>query len=79
MAAQCGVTNLARRLNALLVDHIRALLPGLRRAVNDALEVKGQEKMELCKTAGSTAWQRPLLLVNIQCLGSLGSDCASFR
>jgi hypothetical protein len=36
---QCGVNNLARRLNALLVEHIRSLLPGLRRAVNDALEV----------------------------------------
>jgi len=27
VANQCGIANLARRLNALLVEHIRAMLP----------------------------------------------------
>lgn len=27
VASQCGIANLARRLNVLLVEHIRAMLP----------------------------------------------------
>jgi len=27
VASQCGIANLARRLNALLVEHIRIMLP----------------------------------------------------
>lgn len=33
VASQCGISNLARRLNAILVEHIRLLLPGLRRRI----------------------------------------------
>jgi hypothetical protein len=40
VAAHCGVNNLARRLNAILVEHIRGLLPGLRRRIHEALEVR---------------------------------------
>jgi len=47
VVSQCGTTNLARRLNALLVEHIRALLPGLRRAIGDALEARGAELRSL--------------------------------
>ncbi|GIL71585.1 hypothetical protein Vretimale_710 [Volvox reticuliferus] len=40
VAAHCGVGNLARRLNTILVEHIRGLLPGLRRRIHEALEVR---------------------------------------
>jgi dynamin 1-like protein len=33
VTSQCGIPNLARRLNAILVEHIRALLPSLRRKI----------------------------------------------
>lgn len=39
MAAHCGVPTLARRLNVILVEHIRGLLPGLKRRIHEALEV----------------------------------------
>ncbi|KAG2490563.1 hypothetical protein HYH03_010957 [Edaphochlamys debaryana] len=38
VAAHCGIAHLARRLNAILVEHIRGLLPGLRRRIHEALE-----------------------------------------
>ncbi|KAJ9521046.1 hypothetical protein QJQ45_022772 [Haematococcus lacustris] len=41
--SHCGVTQLARRLNLLLVDHIRVLLPGLRRAIAEQLESRAAE------------------------------------
>jgi len=47
VAAQCGSSNLARRLNAILVDHISVLLPGLRRRIVDALEVRASELKSL--------------------------------
>ncbi len=40
---QCGITNLARRLNALLAEHIRALLPTLRRGIAESLEARMTE------------------------------------
>ncbi|KXZ51969.1 hypothetical protein GPECTOR_11g91 [Gonium pectorale] len=43
VAAHCGVATLARRLNAILVEHIRGLLPGLRRRIHDALEARQAE------------------------------------
>jgi hypothetical protein len=45
--SQCGVANLARHLNALLAEHIRELLPGLRRAIGDALEGRHAELRSL--------------------------------
>lgn len=38
VAGQCGTANLARRLNVILVEHIRLLLPNLRRKIADALD-----------------------------------------
>ncbi|KAG1666352.1 hypothetical protein FOA52_007890 [Chlamydomonas sp. UWO 241] len=43
VAPQCGTGNLARRLSAILVDHIRTLLPGLRRRIQDLLEQRTAE------------------------------------
>jgi hypothetical protein len=43
VAPQCGVSNLAGRLNSILVEHIRSLLPGLRRRVQEMLEQRLQE------------------------------------
>ena len=45
---QCGVGNLARRLNAILVEHIRVLLPGLRRRISEAVE----RRMEQLRALG---------------------------
>jgi hypothetical protein len=59
---QCGITNLARRLNQLLVEHIKALLPSLRRAINDSLEV------ELTGGSGLSSGQLHSLFPDI-CLG----------
>ena len=39
VTSQCGIPNLARRLNAILVEHIRALLPGLRRMIQVGTEM----------------------------------------
>eukprot|EP00200_Dunaliella_tertiolecta_P012263 CAMPEP_0202375302 /NCGR_PEP_ID=MMETSP1127-20130417/6003_1 /ASSEMBLY_ACC=CAM_ASM_000462 /TAXON_ID=3047 /ORGANISM="Dunaliella tertiolecta, Strain CCMP1320" /LENGTH=673 /DNA_ID=CAMNT_0048972739 /DNA_START=12 /DNA_END=2029 /DNA_ORIENTATION=- len=43
VASQCGIANLARRLNTLLVEHIRAMLPDLRHAIHNTLEARMQE------------------------------------
>ncbi|MEW5302379.1 MAG: hypothetical protein WDW36_005172 [Sanguina aurantia] len=43
LSPHCGVGNLARRLNAILVDHIRAILPRLRRQVGDAVDSRARE------------------------------------
>ena len=43
MLSQCGVANLARRLNALLAEHIRSLLPALRRGIAESLEGRAAE------------------------------------
>lgn len=40
---QCGVTNLAKKLNALLAEHIRTMLPKLRRAIAEALEARAAQ------------------------------------
>ena len=37
VASQCGTPALARALNRILVDHIRAVLPQLRAKLEDAL------------------------------------------
>lgn len=39
----CGVGNLAKRLNNILVDHIRQLLPGLRKKINEAVDSRAAE------------------------------------
>ncbi len=40
---QCGTAHLARSLNRILVDHIRHLLPRLRRQIEDALDKRAAE------------------------------------
>ncbi|WIA15453.1 hypothetical protein OEZ85_002099 [Tetradesmus obliquus] len=40
---QCGVGNLAKRINVILGNHIRLMLPTLRRQINEALEAKSAE------------------------------------
>eukprot|EP00775_Hariotina_reticulata_P001703 gene1703-2048_t len=41
--SQCGVGNLARRINVILGNHIRLMLPSLRRQITEALETKTSE------------------------------------
>jgi dynamin 1-like protein len=41
--SQCGVGNLARRINVILGNHIRLMLPSLRRQITEALEAKTAE------------------------------------
>eukprot|EP00878_Enallax_costatus_P013508 GHUV01014123.1.p1 GENE.GHUV01014123.1~~GHUV01014123.1.p1 ORF type:complete len:883 (+),score=283.34 GHUV01014123.1:471-3119(+) len=43
---QCGVGNLARRINVILGNHIRLMLPTLRRQITEALEAKTAELKE---------------------------------
>ena len=43
VASQCGVPALARTLNAILVDHIRALLPSLRVHLEESAERRAKE------------------------------------
>ncbi|KAF8057938.1 DRP3A [Scenedesmus sp. PABB004] len=43
VAGQCGVGNLARRINVILGNHIRVMLPTLRRQISEALEAKAAE------------------------------------
>jgi len=43
VSSQCGVPALARTLNAILVDHIRALLPSLRVHLEESAERRAKE------------------------------------
>ncbi|GMH32307.1 hypothetical protein BSKO_00141 [Bryopsis sp. KO-2023] len=43
---QCGIENLAKRLNSILVAHIQAMLPGLRFQINKELERRNTELRE---------------------------------
>ena len=43
VAPQCGIGALARALNRVLVEHIRAALPGLRARLDAALERRTAE------------------------------------
>eukprot|EP01025_Chloroclados_australasicus_P048702 TRINITY_DN5525_c0_g1_i1.p1 TRINITY_DN5525_c0_g1~~TRINITY_DN5525_c0_g1_i1.p1 ORF type:complete len:875 (+),score=94.34 TRINITY_DN5525_c0_g1_i1:191-2626(+) len=52
VAALCGIANLARRLNIILVEHIRTILPDLRAAIEDA---RVQRKAELARYGGENA------------------------
>ena len=42
---QCGIANLAKNLNSILVDHIRGLLPGLRSTIEKELDNQVEELM----------------------------------
>lgn len=43
MVGQCGVGNLAKRINVILGNHIKQMLPNLRRQINEALEARSAE------------------------------------
>ncbi len=43
VAPQCGIGALARALNRVLVEHIRAALPGLRARLDSTLERRAAE------------------------------------
>jgi hypothetical protein len=47
VAAQCGVANLARRINAILGQHIRSLLPQLRTQVGIRWRPQPRSRMAL--------------------------------
>ena len=46
LGSQCGVPNLARRLNSILVAHIQTILPGLRRQINSEIDKRNAELQE---------------------------------
>lgn len=46
VSRQCGVGNLARRINVILGNHIRLMLPTLRRQITEALDAKTAELKE---------------------------------
>ena len=43
VAHQCGTPNLAKKLNIVLVDHIRSIMPSLRRRMQEMHDDKSQE------------------------------------
>eukprot|EP00955_Chlamydomonas_euryale_P110290 365990-Chlamydomonas_euryale.AAC.20 len=55
VAAQCGVSFLARRLNALLVEHIRSLLPVLRRRIQVRKDLLERRSAELSALGDASA------------------------
>ena len=59
VASQCGTPALARALNRILVEHIRAVLPSLRKKLEDAL-AKRVAELQLYGGAppGQTSAQR---------------------
>ena len=69
MASQCGTPALARALNRILVDHIRAVLPSLRTKLEEAL---GKRTAELgmygSAPPGSTSAQRCVELGSLDAL-----------
>ena len=59
VASQCGTPALARALNRILVDHIRAVLPSLRVKLEEALAKRTAElSMYGSAPPGSTSAQR---------------------
>uniref|UniRef100_F6I1U3 Dynamin-related protein 3A n=1 Tax=Vitis vinifera TaxID=29760 RepID=F6I1U3_VITVI len=68
LADRCGITQLAKKLNQILVQHIKTVLPGLKLRMNSALVSVAKEHASIgeipeskaCRTAGQGA-----LLLNI--------------
>ncbi|GAB4823382.1 hypothetical protein N2152v2_010428 [Parachlorella kessleri] len=66
VALQCGVANLARALNQILVDHIRTMLPSLRSKIEDAVGSRQKElRMYGDAPPGNTNAARGQLLLQL--------------
>ncbi|KAK9813544.1 hypothetical protein WJX73_006112 [Symbiochloris irregularis] len=66
VASQCGTPALARALNRILVDHIRAVLPHIRGRLEDALSRRVVELQVYGHTPpGHTSAQRGALLLQL--------------
>ncbi|CAL1389456.1 unnamed protein product [Linum trigynum] len=62
VADRCGVPQLARKLNNILVQHIKAILPGLKSRISDALVSVAKEHASYGEITESKAGQGALLL-----------------
>ncbi|GER55578.1 dynamin related protein [Striga asiatica] len=62
LADRCGVRQLAKKLNQILVQHIKTVLPGLKSRINAALVSVAKEHASYGEIAESKAGQGALLL-----------------
>ncbi|KAG2704955.1 hypothetical protein I3843_05G029300 [Carya illinoinensis] len=62
LADQCGVPQLAKKLNQILVQHIKAVLPGLKSRISSALVSMAKEHASYGEITESKAGQGALLL-----------------
>ncbi|KAL5562698.1 hypothetical protein UlMin_032445 [Ulmus minor] len=62
LADRCGVPQLAKKLNQILVQHIRAVLPGLKSRISSALVSVAKEHASYGEITESKAGQGALLL-----------------
>lgn len=62
IADRCGVPQLAKKLNQLLVQHIKTVLPGLKERINNSLASVAKEHASYGEVTESKAGQGALLL-----------------
>ncbi|KAA3488586.1 dynamin-related protein 3A [Gossypium australe] len=62
LADRCGVPQLAKKLNQILVQHIKAILPGLKSRISSALVSLAKEHASYGEITESRAGQGALLL-----------------
>ncbi|KAL3515468.1 hypothetical protein ACH5RR_022370 [Cinchona calisaya] len=62
LADRCGIAQLAKKLNQLLVQHIKAVLPGLKARINSSLVTVAKEHASYGEVTESKAGQGALLL-----------------
>ncbi|XP_073312320.1 dynamin-related protein 3A-like [Primulina huaijiensis] len=62
LADRCGVPQLAKKLNQILVQHIKTILPGLKARISAALVSVAKEHASYGEITESKAGQGPLLL-----------------
>ncbi|TYJ03289.1 hypothetical protein E1A91_A12G017800v1 [Gossypium mustelinum] len=62
LADRCGVPQLAKKLNQILVQHIKAILPGLKSCISSALVSVAKEHASYGEITESKAGQGALLL-----------------
>ncbi|XP_052205224.1 dynamin-related protein 3A-like isoform X2 [Diospyros lotus] len=62
LADRCGIPELAKKLNQILVQHIKAVLPGLKSRISAALVSVAKEHASYGEITGSKSGQGALLL-----------------
>ena len=79
VAAQCGVMKLASSLNVILVEHIRLMLPQLRSAIDEALEMRLAELRlygdPLVGSASTSRWVQTCLFQGPVVLEAILAAC----